>query len=125
MSDFDSQVEDYLAVWNEGDAARRAELAAALFSPEAEYVDPIVTAASPEGIATTIGAVRDQFPGWTFRQLGAVDAHNGFARFRWALSPDAAAAPEDAPVIGFDVASFAEDGSIESVIGFLDRVPQS
>jgi hypothetical protein len=123
MTNFDTQVQDYLAIWNEADEEKRAELARKLFTPDATYVDPMVAATNPDVIAATVGAVRGQFPGWTFRQVGEIDAHNSFARFRWALSPDASTAPEDAPVIGFDVASFTEDGAIERVTGFLDRVP--
>ena len=123
MIDFDAQIQKYLGVWNEADDERRAVLAGQLFTEEATYVDPLVAAAEPQMIAATIAAVRGQFPGWTFRQVGGADAHNTFARFRWALSPDSSGAPEDAPVIGFDVATFAEDGRIERVVGFLDRVP--
>ena len=123
MTNFDIQIQKYLEVWNEADDEKRALRARQLFTEEATYIDPLVAAAGPETIAATIAAVRGQFPGWTFRQVGETDAHNTFARFRWALSPDGSSAPEDAPVIGFDVASFTEDGRIERVTGFLDRVP--
>jgi hypothetical protein len=44
-------------------------------------------------------------------------------RFRWTLSPDGTISADDAAVIGFDVATFGEDGRIERVLGFLDKVP--
>lgn len=123
MTTFEPQIHQYLAIWNEADAEERTRLANQLFTTDASYVDPLAAAVGPEAIAATIGAVRGQFAGWTFRLLGDSDAHNTFARFRWALSPDSEGSPEEAPVIGFDVASFTADGRIEQVTGFLDRVP--
>ncbi len=123
MTTFDTALQAYLAIWNEGDDDARTRMAQELFTADAAYVDPVVAAVGAENIAQTVAAVRGQFPGWTFRQLGETDAHNTYARFRWALGPDATSTPEDAPIIGFDVASFTEDGRIEHVTGFLDRVP--
>jgi hypothetical protein len=123
MTAYDTQVEAYLAIWNQPDDAERTHMARQLFTEDATYTDPLVAAVGPETISQTVAAVRAQFPGWNFQHLGTIDAHNTFARFRWALSPDATAAAEDAPVIGFDVATFADDGRIERVTGFLDRVP--
>jgi hypothetical protein len=42
------------------------------------------------------------------------------ARFSWELAPSEATEPL---VIGFDVAVLAEDGRLQVVHGFLDKVP--
>jgi hypothetical protein len=60
-----------------------------------------------------------RFPGFVFRLVPVVDAHHHLARFTWELGPEGG----DAVVVGFDVALLAEDGRIQDVHGFLDRVP--
>ncbi|MGA8460309.1 MAG: nuclear transport factor 2 family protein, partial [Streptosporangiaceae bacterium] len=59
-----------------------------------------------------------QFPGLVLRLGGPVDGHHNLARFSWHLGP----AGGEPIVIGFDVAVLAGD-RIESVHGFLDKVP--
>src|SRR4051812_25727179 len=55
--------ERYLAAWNEPDAARRAALIAALWSPQGRYADPLMSGQGHDGIARMIEAARAQFPG--------------------------------------------------------------
>lgn len=83
-----------------------------------EYTDPLMAVVGREAISTAIGAAQAQFPGLAFT-LGAVDAHHHLARFTWGLGP----AGGEALIIGFDVLVAGEDGLVESVLGFLDRVP--
>ena len=123
MTDLSTLAQRYIDVWNETDEARRAAAAQALFAPGARYVDPLVSADGPSAIAATIGAVQQQFPGFVFRLAGPVDAHHDQARFRWELAPADAAPGSEAPVVGFDVAVADGDGRLETVLGFLDRVP--
>ncbi|MEU1626873.1 nuclear transport factor 2 family protein [Streptomyces sp. NPDC020096] len=119
MSDIHDLVERYIAVWNETDpAARRAQLDA-LWAEDGSYVDPLTVAEGREAFDATIGAVQAQFPGLVFRLGGAVDAHHHLARFTWELGP----ADGEALVVGFDVAAVSADGRIQTVHGFLDKVP--
>ena len=109
----------YLAAWNETDPAARGAALAALFADDVHYTDPLVTAEGRDALDATIGAVQQQFPGFAFRLAGPVDAHHDQLRFTWELGP----AGQEAPVAGFDVAVLDGDGRIETVLGFLDRVP--
>jgi hypothetical protein len=109
----------YLAAWNSADAAARRSLLAEHWSREARYVDPLVDVTGLDAVDATIAAVHDQFPGFVFTPVGAVDAHHDVARFAWGLGPDGA----EPLVVGFDVVETDEDGRIRSVTGFLDRVP--
>jgi hypothetical protein len=70
-------------------------------------------------LCALIGAVQSQFPGFTFRLLGEVDAHHDLLRFRWELGPDGG----EAPVVGFDTVATDSAGRITTVHGFLDKVP--
>lgn len=111
--------ERYLDAWNETEPAARRKLIEDLFTENATYIDPMVEAAGQAEIEATIAAVQAQFPGFVFTKVGAVDAHHRQARFAWGLGPEGA----DPLVIGFDVAVTDENGRIDSVLGFLDKIP--
>ena len=119
MTDISTTIDDYIAAWNEGDESRRRELVSRTFADDATYVDPLVSSEGTDGIATMIGAVQQQFPGFRFRLAGPVDGHHNQARFGWELGPDGA----PAPIVGFDVAVSDDSGRIQTVLGFLDKVP--
>jgi len=50
---------------------------------------------------------------------GPVDAHHQQARFSWGLGP----ADAEPLIVGFDVVVLDDDGRIDTVLGFLDKVP--
>jgi hypothetical protein len=97
-----------------------AKAVAAAWSVEGTYTDPLATVTGHTEIAGLIAGAHEQFPGFAFRPLGAVDGHHDTARFAWELVSEA---DGSAPVAGFDVITLDADGRIRSVLGFLDRVP--
>lgn len=108
----------YIAVWDEFGAAQRRSLVAATFTPDAEYIDPMMQSANHDGIDQMIAAVQTQFPGFRFQLRGTPDAHNNVVRFSWKL-----AMQDAAPVaFGTDIVTVSEDGRISNVTGFLDAV---
>jgi hypothetical protein len=119
MSEFDSLVQRYVAVWNETDPAARRRAVDALFTEDVRYVDPIAAVEGREALAGLIGAVQQQFPGFVFAPGGPADAHHEQGRFTWTLGKPG----EEPPVIGFDVAELGADGRIQRVLGFLDKAP--
>ena len=119
MTDFTQLAQSYIRTWNETDASARRAAVERLWAPTGRYVDPIAEVQGHEQIDATIGAVQEQFAGLTFALLGAVDSHHAQARFRWGLGP----AGEEPLVVGFDVLEVGEDGRVETVLGFLDKVP--
>jgi hypothetical protein len=121
LTDFDQIAADYIAMWNAGDPAERQALVDALCAQDVRYTDPLVDVSGRGGLAATIAAVQEQFPGFAFTLLGAVDAHHDQARFGWELGP----AGVPAPVAGFDVVTTDESGKVTRVLGFLDRVPSA
>lgn len=118
MSDLHDLVTEYLAIWNETDAAARRARIDALWTEDCSYVDPMAEAHGREALDATIAAVQAQFPGFVFTLGDGVDIHHEQARFTWELGPRGG----EALVVGFDVAVFA-GGRLRSVYGFLDRVP--
>ncbi len=113
-------VDRYLAIWNEPDSAARTAAIAELWTEDASYTDPLAAVTGHDGIAAVIAGARDLFPGFVFRALPGVDAHHDLVRFGWELVPEAGG---ESLVVGFDVATLAEDGRISTVHGFLDKVP--
>ena len=112
-------IERYIASWNETNPERRRKLLEDLWVADASYIDPLAAASGRDEIDATIAAVQAQFPGFTFTLASPVDAHHNQARFTWGLGPAGA----EPVIVGFDVAVAAADGRLESVLGFLDKVP--
>ncbi|MFB7500328.1 nuclear transport factor 2 family protein [Streptomyces sp. NPDC056161] len=110
----------YFEAWNATDPEARAKAVAAAWAAEGGYTDPLADVRGHEGIATVIAAAHEQFPGFVFRPLGAVDGHHDTARFSWELVNEA---DGSAPVAGCDVITLDAEGRITQVLGFLDRVP--
>lgn len=109
---------DYIALWNETDAARRGALLARQWTAGAVYVDPLARAEGPAEIGAYIAGVHDRFPDYRFALIGAADGHSDHVRFRWSLGPAGA----EAPIEGSDVVTLV-GGRVAGVIGFLDKVP--
>ncbi|NYJ73112.1 nuclear transport factor 2 family protein [Allobranchiibius huperziae] len=109
----------YLACWNETDPAARRTLIDQHWTEQASYSDPMAQVRGRDAVDATIGAVQDQFPGFVFTPAGPVDAHHRQARFTWGLGP----ADAEPVIVGFDVVVTDDDGRIDSVLGFLDKVP--
>ena len=109
-------IDRYCSAWNDADASRRADLLAAVWSPEATYTDPSVHASNAEQLLAHIAAVRARRPGASVLRTSAVDLHHGVARFAWhVVQADGTALPE-----GLDIACLSSDGSrIVRIIGFF------
>jgi hypothetical protein len=118
MTTYDDIAQRYIDTWNETDPSARRAAVDQLYAEDARYVDPLTAADGREAISSMIGAVQQQFPGFSFRLAGPVDGHHNQARFGWELGPEA-----PAPIVGFDVAVSDDSGRIQTVLGFLDKVP--
>ena len=120
MSDVTTVVDAYLAMWNEDDPARRAELVDAAWSPSGRYVDPLLEAEGRDALSDMVAAVHSQYPGQRFRRVSGIDAHHDQVRFAWVL-----AAPDGAiTVAGIDVGTVALDGRLVHVTGFFGDPPE-
>jgi hypothetical protein len=111
--------ERYLACWNATTADDRQALLESTFAAHARYVDPMAEAGSRDELGGVITAVREQFPGLVFTPVGPRDTHHHVSRFSWGLG----LAGAEPIIVGFDVITTDEDGRIDTVLGFLDRVP--
>ncbi|MBK3573400.1 nuclear transport factor 2 family protein [Streptomyces sp. MBT65] len=117
---YENAVARYFEAWNADGPEALAKAVAAAWSVEGTYTDPLAAVSGHTEIAGLIAGAHEQFPGFAFRPLGAVDGHHDTARFAWELVNES---DGSAPVAGFDVITLDGDGRIRSVLGFLDRVP--
>lgn len=110
--------ERYLACWN-ATADDRPALLESTFAADARYFDPMAAANNRDELGAVIAAVREQFPDFVFTLVATPDSHHNVTRFTWGLGPAGA----EPIIVGFDVITTDEDGRIDNVLGFLDRVP--
>lgn len=113
-------IDAYIATWNSARDDRQA-LLERHFSADLSYCDPLSQVGGRGGIDALIDSTQSQFPDFVFTPLGDPDGHHDQVRFRWGLGPEGA----EPVIIGFDVIVVDDDGRIEDVRGFLDRVPDS
>jgi hypothetical protein len=116
-TELNTLVNRYIEAWNEADADRRRELVAEVWTEDGTYLDPLMSGAGHDSIATMIALAQQQFPGHRFELSFGPDAHNDRVRFAWRLH-----GPEgDSPVAaGVDFGTVADDGRLSSVTGFLE-----
>ena len=102
----------------EPDPARRAELVAQGWTPDATFVDPLFEATGHDGIATIADAVVSGYPGQRFVRTTEVDEHHDIVRYGWALIAE----DGSITVTGLDVAELAADGRMRKVTGFFGEL---
>ncbi|GAB3541724.1 hypothetical protein GCM10027343_12620 [Noviherbaspirillum agri] len=114
-------VDQYIAIWNETDAARRRELIARTWTADADYVDPLTHAYGLAAIDAMVEGVQQRYPGHRFSRMGAVDSYQDRVRFSWEMGP-AAVAPGKTDVMQLKRVDFGvvKDGRLHSVSGFLE-----
>lgn len=114
-TDVTRTVDTYLAMWNEEDPTRRAELIAAAWSTACRYVDPLLEAAGHAALSDMVATVHGHYPGARFRRATAVDTHHDEVRFGWEL----VAADGSTVVAGIDVGRLDGDGRLTAITGFF------
>jgi SnoaL-like protein len=121
MSNFEKVDVRYVDVRNEKNPSARRTAIGQLCAEDASYLDPLAAVQGHAAINATIGAVQSRFADFAFRLAGPVDGHHDQCRFGWEFGPVGA----QVPIGGFDVAVLSDDGKIQAVYGFLDRLPAS
>lgn len=115
----EATVAAYVSSWNETDPARRQAAIARAWAAAGRYRDPLMASDGHAGIDAMLAAVQARFPGFVLKRISAVDTHNGSARFAWSLGPEAG----PSVVEGVDFCALDGAGRLESVVGFIDKMP--
>jgi len=120
MSEIATTVDTYLAMWNETDSGRRADLIERAWNENGRYVDPLNEAEGHGSLSDMVAAAQQQYPGHRFRRTSGIDTHHNQVRFTWEVTgPDGALT-----VAGTDVGVLGSDGRLEQIAGFFGDVPQ-
>jgi hypothetical protein len=111
---------NYIACWNEHDAAKRRALVTQTWAQDGGYVDAHRKATGPQGLDAMLAKAQETYPGFRLRVISKIEAHGHFVRFSWA-----AGGTDEAPLYlgGTDFVTLADDGRAVSVVGFVDATP--
>ncbi len=112
-------VSAYMAAWNEADEAKRRRLLDTAWADDGRYTDPMADAPGRDALIDLITQFQKQMPGAAIAQVSGIDEHHGRLRFAWKMQgPDGSTRME-----GIDIGQLAEDGRIQSIVGFFGPPP--
>ena len=119
MASIASLIDNHLSAYGEPDRARRHDAVRHVWADDGRLVDPPLAARGHDEIVAQADALLAQFPGHRFRRSSGVDVHHGHVRYAWQLLNPAGAAVLE----GVDFARVADDGRLDSVVGFFGPLP--
>ena len=103
------------AVWNEGDAGRRAQALRHIWDETGTYSNTRGQAVGADKLNALIGTVLSARPSTKVIRSSAIDSHHRMARFEWTLVQGDGTALRD----GVDFAEMSTAGKILRVVGFF------
>ena len=120
MSNQQTFVQNYIAVWNEPDAERRRALIRTLWQEDANHLARTLEAAGHAGIEKRVADAYEKWvkeKGNVFRLRDGVDGHHGTIKLRWEMLP---ASGGEVISVGFDFLVLGEDGRIRTGYQFIE-----
>jgi hypothetical protein len=109
----------YMAAWNEPDDTARGALLAQCWSDSGVYLDPNVSLAGREALATKIGEVLAGRPGARLEFTSGIDVHHNVVRFLWRL----VRADGTYGDTSIDFGEIGADGRLVKIVGFFGPPP--
>jgi hypothetical protein len=105
-------IDDYMASWNEPDAARRDALLGG-FAVDGRYVDPTIETVSREALAAHLTSFRASMPGTLFERTSHVRRAGDWYLFDWTMTSGGTTTP------GTDAVHLDGNGRVVLVAGFF------
>jgi len=112
-------VTQYMAAWNEVDDTTRRALLAQCWSEEGVYLDPNVSLAGRDALATKIGEVMASRPRARLEFMSGIDIHHNMVRFLWRL----VRADGTSGDTSIDFGEVGPDGRLVRIVGFFGAPP--
>lgn len=119
MTPIEQLVDTHLAAYTDPDAGQRLAAIRSTWHAQGRLIDPPMGGVGHEGISELAAKVIAQFPGHRFKRTTAVDTHNEFARYGWALHDGEGKAVLE----GHDFVTLDVDGRLLQVVGFFGTQP--
>ncbi|HEY7606131.1 MAG TPA: nuclear transport factor 2 family protein, partial [Actinomycetes bacterium] len=111
---------DYVAAWNEPDAATRLKILERCWADDGAYVDPNVELRGRSALSEHISTVQAGRPGARIEMMSRVERHHHVVRFLWRLVRADGRAGETS----IDVGEVDADGRLTKIIGFFGEAPK-
>ena len=108
-------VTQYMAAWNEREAAARNALLEQCWSDGGVYVDPNVSLIGREALGGHIATVQASRPGARLEFMSGIDVHHTMVRFLWRL----VRADGTCGDTSIDFGEVGPDGRLVKIVGFF------
>ena len=112
-------VTQYMAAWNEHEAAARDALLQQCWSDGGVYVDPNVLLTGREALGGHIATVQASRPGARLEFMSGIDVHHNVVRFLWRL----VRADGTCGDTSIDFGEVGPDGRLVKIVGFFGPPP--
>jgi hypothetical protein len=112
-------VTQYMAAWNEHEAAARDALLQQCWSDGGVYVDPNVLLTGREALGGHIATVQASRPGARLEFMSGIDVHHNVVRFLWRL----VRADGTCGDTSIDFGEVGPDGRLVKIAGFFGAPP--
>ena len=112
-------VTQYMAAWNEPEAAARQALLEQCWSDGGVYLDPNTSLSGRDELDRCIAAVQAARPGARLEFMSGIDVHHHVVRFLWRL----VGADGSCGDISIDFGEVGPDGRLVRIIGFFGAPP--
>jgi hypothetical protein len=112
-------VTQYMAAWNEREAAARHTLLQQCWSDGGVYLDPNVSLTGREALDGHIATVQASRPGARLEFMSGIDVHHDVVRFLWRLMR----ADGTCGNTSIDFGEVGPDGRLVKIVGFFGPAP--
>ena len=112
-------VTQYMAAWNEPDAASRAALLERCWADGGVYLDPRADLVGRDELARHIATIQASRPGARLEFMSGIDVHHNVVRFHWRLVRTDGSCGD----ISIDFGEVGADGRLVRIIGFFGAPP--
>lgn len=109
-------VAQYVRAWQEADPQARLKLLEQSVTDDVQYLDAYSRATNRQELAGVIAGLQAQYPGLRGEMVGYLRQAGNAALFEWKI----VSAQGDPLFYGVDAISFASDGRLRRVEGFLN-----
>lgn len=115
MTSTQETIDNYFACWNATTEDGRQEAVNNAWGENAQNTDPMGQQTGHKELTEMFAGTQAIYPGHTFRQVGAVDAHHDLLRWGWEMIDGAGSQVLD----GIDIGTVDTDGRLTRVNGFF------